>query len=308
MAALFVERSIWISAPRERVWQAVSDPKQIEQWFLPPALGMQLKRDEADKLFVLMGPMEVEIARFENVESPRRITTRSLPDGVIATTYTLEEEQNGTRVTVRMSGFEALPPDAAQERLAPSGTGWEKALQNLKAFIGGEALPFPEGFITTLFGYRRETPQKLSVERSIWINAPRERVWQAITDPAQIQQWFSPNTPWRGTGLEVGGRVSPYDPETGNDLTVEVYELVDAPRLLVTRTHTAPPDTGNVTEWALAEENGGTRLTLTHSGYEQKPVETRHNDMEQNGFGFGMVLQNLKAQLEGTSLPYPFGF
>ena len=28
--------------------------------------------------------------------------------------------------------------------------------------------------------------EKLTIERSIWIAAPRERVWQAVTDPAQI--------------------------------------------------------------------------------------------------------------------------
>jgi len=30
--------------------------------------------------------------------------------------------------------------------------------------------------------------------------------------------------------------------------------------------------------------------------------------MEQNAFGFGMMLENVKAQIEGKSLPYPGGF
>ena len=36
MEILTVERSIWIGAPRERVWQAVTDPEQLAQWLLPP--------------------------------------------------------------------------------------------------------------------------------------------------------------------------------------------------------------------------------------------------------------------------------
>jgi hypothetical protein len=39
----------------------------------------------------------------------------------------------------------------------------------------------------------------------------------------------------------------------------------------------------------LEEENGGTRLLLTYTGYEQEPKETRHLNIEQNAFGFGMT-------------------
>jgi hypothetical protein len=53
-----------------------------------------------------------------------------------------------------------------------------------------------------------------------------------------------------------------------------------------------------VTTFLLAEENGGTRVTITESGYETqqqaKPTEK----------GYAMSLQNLKAHLEGRSLPY----
>lgn len=30
--------------------------------------------------------------------------------------------------------------------------------------------------------------ERIAIERSIWINAPRERVWLAITDPDQVAQ------------------------------------------------------------------------------------------------------------------------
>jgi hypothetical protein len=38
------------------------------------------------------------------------------------------------------------------------------------------------------------------------------------------------------------------------------------------------------------------------------PDDIRHPRMEENTFGFGMMLDNLKAAVEGTSLPYPGGF
>jgi uncharacterized protein YndB with AHSA1/START domain len=308
MSEMTVERSIWIAAPRARVWQAVTDPEQIAQWLLPPMLGAQMSRDDGGTLSVLMGPMAVPVAMLEIVEAPRQAISRSLPEKQLATTYTLAEENDGTRVTVTMSGFEALPRAAAQERLAPSGQGWAKALLNLKAYVEGAELPHPEGFVTMLYGFRREAAQAVSIERTIWIKAPRERVWAAITDPAQIQRWFSPNTPWRQDKAGVGGRLAPYDPETGKDITAEIVDVFDPPSRYVTHTDAEAPSVPHVSTWTLTEENGGTRLTLTYSGYELDPEEMRHSSMEQHAFGFGMMLDNLRAYLEQTELPYPFGF
>ncbi len=306
MGSIAVERSIWIDAPRERVWQAVTDPDEIARWFLPPAFGFGMKRDEGGTLVVTMGEMGTAVARLEGLDAPRQVTCRSLPDNLLATTYTLEAENDGTRVTIRMTGFEALPEDAARDRLEPSGKGWTMALENLKAYVEGQSLPHPEDVITMLYGYRRESPKLMAVERSIWINAPRERVWRAITDPDEIARWFSPGTQWRGTGLKVGGTLSVYNPETDTDSYTQVIDLVDPPRRLVTRS--APPEVAYVTTWTLDEENNGTRLTITHSGYELAADDGRHISMEQNAFGFGMMLENVKAQVEGASLPFPMGF
>jgi len=309
MEQLTVERSIWIDAPRERVWQAVTDPEQIAQWFLPPFLGAQMKRDDSGQLLVSMGDMDIAIAALEGVDQPRQVISRGVPDRLLATTYTLEEEKGGTLVTVTMSGFESLSEDARQERLGPSGAAWEKALANLKAYIAGTELPFPQGYVAALFGYRRETKETYSVERSIWIAASRERVWQAITDPEQVEKWFSPGTQWRLSAPEVGGRLSVYNPETDSDMYVQVIELIDPPHQLITRSEPeAPGEIPHMIIWTLVEEKGGTRLMLTHAGYELKPEEVRQQNMEQNAFGFGMMLENLQAHIEGTNLPYPGGF
>jgi uncharacterized protein YndB with AHSA1/START domain len=301
-----VERSIWIEAPRESVWQALTDPEHLERWLLPTAMGMRLKRDDRGKISVLMGPMETDLALFEAVDPPRRVAFRNLPDRLLASTYTLEDERGGTRVTLALTGLESLPEDAAQERVGPSGVAGERALENLKAYTKGMELPHSDGFVAGLFGYRRETRQTFAVERSIWIAAPRERVWRAITEPAQLEKWFSPGTPWHGTGLEVGGKMFVRDPDTGAEMYTQVIERIDPPSQLVTRS--APPEVAYSTTWTLREENGGTRLTITHAGYELAPQDGRWASMEQNAFGFGMMLTNLAAYVEGDSLPQPQGF
>ena len=308
MEQLTVERSIWIGAPRERVWQAVTDPTQVVQWFVPNLPGALMQRDDSGKVTVQIGEMGIDFVTLDMIEPLRRAAYRSLPDRLITTTYVLNDENEGTRVTVTMSGFEALLDDARADRLERSGTGWEQALKNLHAHVDGAALPFPQAFVGPLFGYWRVARKKVAVERSIWIDAPRERVWQAVTDPNQIQQWYSPNTVWELSALEVGGRLFTRDPETGAEMYTQTIQLIDPPHRFVTRAEPEPPATPDVTAYTLQEEKGGTRLTVTHSGYELEPEDARWNNMERNTFGFGMMLQNAKAYLEGASLPFPWGF
>jgi uncharacterized protein YndB with AHSA1/START domain len=270
-------------------------------------LGAQMKRDERDMIYVCMGEMEIPVAVFELIE-PQQVAIRSAPDQLHAATCILEEENGGTRVTVMLGVPGSLPEEARQEHLGPNRAGWERALANLKAYIDGAELPFPQGYVAALLGYRREAKETVAVERSIWIDAPRQRVWRALTDPEQVQQWFSPGTPWRLSALEVGGKLSVYNSETGADMYVQIIEALEPLQQLVLRSAPEPPETPYVTIYTLADENGGTRLTLTHTGYELETDETRHNNMEQNAFGFGMMLENLRAYVAGASLPYPQGF
>lgn len=131
MRKIAIERSIWIAAPRERVWQAVTDPAQIAQWFAPGTSFSQ----NGNKICVRIDEMDIEVALIELVDPPRQITTRNLPDRSMTTTYTLEEENGGTRFTVTETGFEALPEDVRKEHLDQNGKGWETVLENLKAHV-----------------------------------------------------------------------------------------------------------------------------------------------------------------------------
>jgi uncharacterized protein YndB with AHSA1/START domain len=137
MRKIAIERSIWIAAPRERVWQAVTDPVQIAQWFAPGTFFSQ----HGNTICVRIGERDIEVAVIELVDPPRHITTRNLPERSITTTYTLEEENGGTRFTVTETGFEALSEDARKERLKQNGKGWERVLENLKAYLDGRSLP-----------------------------------------------------------------------------------------------------------------------------------------------------------------------
>jgi carbon monoxide dehydrogenase subunit G len=81
MEQITVERSIWIPAPRERVWGAIIDPEQIAQWLLPPVLGAQMKRTDDGTLLVCMGPMEIPLATQEQVDRRARRPAAACPIG-----------------------------------------------------------------------------------------------------------------------------------------------------------------------------------------------------------------------------------
>jgi hypothetical protein len=89
---------------------------------------------------------------------------------------------------------------------------------------------------------------------------------------------------------------------------VQITEVMDPPHQLVTRAVPEPGEFPTTTAYTLSEEAGGTRLTLVYSGYELMPRDARQPQMEQNAFGFGMMLGNVKAFIEGTPLPMPGGF
>lgn len=142
MTKLQIERSIWINAPRERVWLAVTEPAQITQWFAPGA--DLIFKDEM--VLLRMEGEYVEIAIIETFDPPRQLTTVGLPERAIATTYLLEEENGGTRFTVVESGLDSLPAEARQKHIEQNGAGWDMALVNLQSYIDGKPLPTPQGF------------------------------------------------------------------------------------------------------------------------------------------------------------------
>jgi len=53
----------------------------------------------------------------------------------MVTTYRLEEENGGTRVTVTETGFEALPDDIRQKRFDSTAQGYETVLADLKVYV-----------------------------------------------------------------------------------------------------------------------------------------------------------------------------
>jgi uncharacterized protein YndB with AHSA1/START domain len=88
---------------------------------------------------------------------------------------------------------------------------------------------------------------------------PVERVWAALTDPAQLAQWLAPGE----MELTPGGRVHLAFSDGDGVIDGQVTAL--APPRLLEFTWTDEGNDLGVVRWELAAEDGGARLVLTHN-------------------------------------------
>ncbi|MES2612673.1 MAG: SRPBCC family protein [Pseudomonadota bacterium] len=143
-----LERSIFIAAPRSRVWQALTDAETFGQWFGAALQGQRFIPGQA-----VRGP--ITIAGFEHVmfdalvdsiEPETRFAYRWHPYAVDAqydysaeprtlVSFTLQDEGAGTRLMVVESGFDGVPPGRRLEALRANTGGWEEQLGNIERHV-----------------------------------------------------------------------------------------------------------------------------------------------------------------------------
>jgi uncharacterized protein YndB with AHSA1/START domain len=140
--------------------------------------------------------------------------------------------------------------------------------------------------------------EDLTTEASVTINAPAERVWEAVTTPELIKQWFfgvDTESEWtEGSSIvhrgEYQGR--PYE-DKGTILEIE------PPRRLV-HSHWSPvsglpdsPENYQRVTWTLSERDGRTVLTVNEVNLHSEEAKSISEQSWQT------VLSSLRELLEG---------
>lgn len=135
----------------------------------------------------------------------------------------------------------------------------------------------------------------------VHIAATPERVFQALTDPRQVTQWWGgkgPGQSYRCTKFEsdlrVGGKwLTAGTTDSGAFQVTGEYVEIDPPRVLV-YTWTASW-TGAATTtvcWELKPTDQGTLVTLRHTGL------AKHPELAQSYRGWPMILGWLQVYVE----------
>ena len=134
---------------------------------------------------------------------------------------------------------------------------------------------------------------------SIHIDVPVQRVWDEITKTGGVQRALY-NTVLEAE-LKPGSRLRYYSPDRKRVFIVGEVVAVDPPRrfshtYLFTMWKRGGP---TLVTWELAEERGGCRVTVTHSGW-----TAEHEAPEKVAAGWREILGLLKQDLETGSIPF----
>jgi uncharacterized protein YndB with AHSA1/START domain len=148
LAAGSVFATVDIAAPVERVFRALSDPRELAEWWGTPET-YRAKTWEAD--FRVGGKWRVEgesaagkpysvHGEFIEITPPRKLVQTWVHDWdadhpPTKLTYLLEDVPGGTRVTVKHEGF------ATRESCGAHGAGWERVLRWLEGYVENVASP-----------------------------------------------------------------------------------------------------------------------------------------------------------------------
>jgi len=275
-----------------RVFAALTTTQELRRWF---AQGVAVDlRDGGD--FAFWGrhtygtPSAADARqRITRVEPDRLLAFRWPFDGVDSqVTVTLDrgEGERGdpeTRLTLEHR-FDEKPTGSHFEELVDDL--WRLTLGNLGAYLrGGEGIVLPD--------YSDPSPE---IRLSIVIDAPPERVFKALLDPAALNKWMA-----KAAEVEprIGGRYSygwtyrhgSRDVEGG---PTRILDLVPNERLV-----TDWPDwRGDPTKpptrvaWLLEALGGKTRVTVVHGEF------PRAVDISDYPFGWSKFLTRLKGLVE----------
>jgi uncharacterized protein YndB with AHSA1/START domain len=140
---LEVRRVVLIRAPRERVWEALTTPELIAEWFgdtttlsgsTVGSTGVFGWDNYGDSAVEVVESVENEVFAFRwESEAGRGLSA----DNSTVARFTLEDDAAGTRLTVVERGFSELRGDRDAQRKLAGGNreGWDSELDELKAFL-----------------------------------------------------------------------------------------------------------------------------------------------------------------------------
>lgn len=252
-----------LNAPRELVWEVFTNPEHIKNWWGPNGFTNTIDKMEVKPggmwEFVMHGPDGADFRNvhvFKELKKPERIVLEHTTNPKFVITATFAGQGDKTLLTWHML-FES------EEQL-------KQVIETFKADIGAQQnVDKLEAYLAAHYN-GPGLPAPLVITRII--NAPREIVFKAWTDPKQVEQWWSPQ--------QFTNVVHQWNAIPGGEILVDMkgpdgvahpmggrFKEVDAPNKLVfTATAFAgadgTPQLQNLNTVTFEDLNGKTKLTL----------------------------------------------
>ena len=268
------------AAPVGRVWDAYSDPRQLERFWGPPGWPATFTAWDhtvgGRAVYSMNGPRGEKSSgawEFLSIDAPNAfevldsfVDDDGTPlDGFPAQrmSFTFEPTADGTRMTTT-SHFDSVD---ALEQVVEMGQveGIKMAMAQLDAVLQG-LREYAQGK-----GTRVELLDDTHVRITRLVDGPRELVWRAHFEPDLIRKWMLGPDGWEMTecvaATEVGQSYrnswAPVGDTEGQPFGFEGEALlIDAPRRAVTTERMQGMPTETLNDLNLYEEDGATLVTV----------------------------------------------
>ena len=144
-----IEKQIRLSAPRSRVWRALTDPQEFGQWFGVRLSGEVRPGGKLRGPITIAGYEHVTLeATVETVEPETRFAFRWHPYAIdpavdysseptTLVVFTLEDADGGTLLKVVESGFDKIPAARRPKAFEMNSKGWAGQLENIAKHVKG---------------------------------------------------------------------------------------------------------------------------------------------------------------------------
>jgi uncharacterized protein YndB with AHSA1/START domain len=278
-----------LDAPVDAAWRAWTDAEQLKQWFMPhgfsvPECTVDLRPGGALRM-VILGPdgsKSTTDGEFLEVEPPTRcVFTSTAFDGALAVRNTVTFEDRGGTTELTLHAEVTKASKELRAALAGMEEGWLQTLEKLDALLTDTEV---------------DRTSRSAIATRV-LDAPRERVWRAYTDPEQLSKWWglagatietheidvSPGGMWRAT---LHGPHGDFEQKM-------TYLTVQEPQVLA-YLYGDPSEPGHAfTLVELADEGGKTTVTVTINF---ASAEERRRMVEEYG-----AQQGLEAALDALA-------
>jgi uncharacterized protein YndB with AHSA1/START domain len=138
-------REIIVKATKERVYKAITDPEQIVTWFPDAIEGGTLEVGQRPVLsfkgYDHKASIYVEAATpftyfaYRWVPGSTGIVGDVLRVPNTLVEFIIDEQGEGTKVTVKESGFASLPTEVAKKSFTDNSGGWEHMMHRLEQMV-----------------------------------------------------------------------------------------------------------------------------------------------------------------------------
>jgi uncharacterized protein YndB with AHSA1/START domain len=147
-----IRKQILLTAPKQRVWDAIADSRRFGEWFgvdIDGAFepGARVRGRIRDPRYAHI-PFEVTI---DSVEPQQRLAWRWHPQGAVEpdvdhsnepatqVVFELEEQAGGILLTIVESGFDALPAALRESLYRGNADGWSQQVEAISRYVADAA-------------------------------------------------------------------------------------------------------------------------------------------------------------------------